>query len=161
MIVEYVSYHLKTDPAAFELAYARAAESLRAASTCLAWELSRCQEEPNRYMLRIEWESLQGHIEGFRKSAEFQTFFAAIKPYFEQIQEMHHYQITKVRSQTLFAAMGGAETFFRIARLMHERMCHDDLLGDKFTKADATHVPHLGMWLCEVFGGPKLLILAA
>ena len=66
------------------------------------------------------------------------------------------YQITDVRSQTLFDAMGGAETFFRIARLMHDRMSHDDLLGDKFTKADATHVPHLGMWLCEVFGGPKL-----
>lgn len=35
-------------------------------------------------------------MQGFRGSAEFRAFFAAIKPYVEQITEMRHYRQTGV-----------------------------------------------------------------
>jgi hypothetical protein len=36
------------------------------------------------------------HINGFRKSVVFPTFFANVKPFFDNIQEMRHYKITEV-----------------------------------------------------------------
>ncbi len=155
MIVEYIRYALTAEATEFERAYQQAQEFLEESPHCLSWELSRCHEEPTSFILRIEWDSLDGHLKGFRSSAEFRRFFEHVKPYVDQIQEMRPYQPV-LTSETIYDAMGGAETFFRLARAMHEAMKSDDLLGPKFAHAAPTHVPHLAMWLCEVFGGPKL-----
>lgn len=98
MIVEYIRYTVEAErAAAFVEAYAVAGKSLEASSHCHAYELSRCTEAPESFVLRIEWDSAEGHIEGFRKSAEFRAFFAAIKPYVKDIAEMRHYAATDVR----------------------------------------------------------------
>jgi hemoglobin len=157
MIVEYVRYRLKDGEASdFEAAYARASETLAASPHCLSYELARSKKEPERYILRIQWDSPEGHLQGFRKSEAFSRFFAEIKPYVSEIEEMEHYERTRVRSESLCDAAGGPATFFRLAREMHHEMASDDLLGERFRRAAPTHVPHLGMWLTEVFGGPKL-----
>jgi len=157
MIVEYVRYRLeKSDASEFEAAYARAGETLVASPHCLGHELSRCTKDPKRYVLRILWDSAEGHMEGFRKSEAFKQFFAEIKPYVAEIEEMEHYERTRVRSESLCDAAGGPLTFFRLAHEMHHEMSNDDMLGERFRRAAPTHVPHLGMWLTEVFGGPKL-----
>jgi quinol monooxygenase YgiN len=99
MITEYVRYQLTdADPDEFEAAYTRAAEALDAAPQCLAYELSRGIEEPDRYILRIEWASLEEHEEGFRSGPEFGRFLAAVRPYIGQINEMRHYRSTAVTS---------------------------------------------------------------
>jgi hemoglobin len=99
MITEYVRYRLTdAEPDAFEAAYARAADALEAAPQCLAYELSRGIEEPDRYVLRIEWASLADHEEGFRSGPEFGRFLAAVGPYVGQIEEMKHYQSTAIAS---------------------------------------------------------------
>jgi hemoglobin len=99
MITEYVRYRLTdAEPDEFEAAYARAAEALEAAPQCLAYELSRGIEEPDRYVLRIAWASLAEHEEGFRSGPEFGRFLAAVRPYVGQIEEMKHYQSTAVTS---------------------------------------------------------------
>jgi quinol monooxygenase YgiN len=49
---------------------------------CLRYQLSHSVEEPEYYTLRIEWDSEEGHIRGFRTSPEFQPFFEAVKPFF-------------------------------------------------------------------------------
>ena len=66
---------------------------------CLAYELARCHEEPERYVLRIHWDSLEGHLQGFRKSPGFRDFLASIRGYIDDIEEMQHYVATDVRSQ--------------------------------------------------------------
>lgn len=102
MIVEYVRYTIPADrAAAFEAAYAEAQASLAESSHCLGWELSRCTEEPSSYVLRLEWDSLSGHMEGFRQSPEFRRFFAAIRPYVGDIAEMRHYERTAVTGKRL------------------------------------------------------------
>jgi quinol monooxygenase YgiN len=99
MIVEYIRYTIAlADVEKFEQDYALAGKSLDASSHCGSYELSRCVEEPGSYILRIEWDSIEGHMQGFRSSPEFRNFFAAIKPYVAQIQEMRHYQLTGVRT---------------------------------------------------------------
>jgi quinol monooxygenase YgiN len=99
MINEYIRYRI-ADPdraAAFVKAYEEAGESLRASPHCLGYELSRCTEAPEDFILLIRWDSAEGHLEGFRKSAEFRTFFQAIRPFVGDIQEMRHYERTSFR----------------------------------------------------------------
>lgn len=97
MIVEYIRYALAPDACeAFERDYARAALVLDASEHCLAYELSRCLDEPHRYLLRIEWDSAQGHLQGFRGSPAFREFLAAIRGYIGAIEEMRHYAPTAV-----------------------------------------------------------------
>jgi quinol monooxygenase YgiN len=94
MIVEYTRYKIdESRRGAFEKDYQKAGESLTASSHCLAYELSRCAEDPDHYTLRIEWDSEEGHLKGFRSSPEFKTFFQVVQPYVKDIEEMRHYQV--------------------------------------------------------------------
>jgi heme-degrading monooxygenase HmoA len=104
MIVEYIRYKLnqlaeesrENVSSNFEAAYRAASSSLDASPHCLGYELSRCVEEQDRYIVRIEWDSLEGHLTGFRRASEFAPFLAAIKPYISQIEEMQHYALTSL-----------------------------------------------------------------
>jgi hemoglobin len=97
MVVEYIRYRISEDRrAGFEDAYEKAQEPLRASEHCLSWELSHAVEEPEHYILRIEWDSLAGHEQGFRSSPEFQEFFGAVSPFVREIEEMRHYDRTAV-----------------------------------------------------------------
>ena len=97
MVVEYIRYRIPPeDQDRFEVAYGNAAASLDGSEHCLAYELSHGVEEPDRYILRIEWDSLEGHEQGFRRSAEFQPFFAAVRPFVDQIEEMRHYNVMPI-----------------------------------------------------------------
>ena len=94
VIVEYIRYTVPTDPSAeFEAAYAQAAPVLDADPHCLRWEVGKGVEEPEHYVVRIEWDSLDGHLQGFRRSAAFGGFFAAVRPFFDAIEEMKHYEV--------------------------------------------------------------------
>jgi quinol monooxygenase YgiN len=94
MIVEYTRYRIdEKRRGTFEADYKHACASLDAASNCLAYELSHCREDADHYVLRIEWDSEDGHLKGFRSSTEFKTFFAAVQPYVNDIEEMRHYQV--------------------------------------------------------------------
>lgn len=98
MIVEYIRYTIETERAnEFTNAYERAAVSLRSSPHCLSYELTRCTEAPESFVLRIVWDSLDGHLQGFRKSAEFRPFLAAIQPFIPNIAEMRHYEATTIR----------------------------------------------------------------
>ena len=93
MIVEYTRYRISEDRSATFLdAYEKASYHLKTSPHCLAYELSRCTEEADRYILRIEWTSIAAHIEGFRKNASFPEFFLLVKPFIQQIEEMRHYE---------------------------------------------------------------------
>lgn len=94
MVVEYIRYDV---PAArhdeFVAAYKSAAKELEASSHCLSYEISEGIEEPNNFIVRIEWDSVDGHEKGFRGSPQFRPFFAKVKPFFSEIREMKHYRV--------------------------------------------------------------------
>lgn len=100
MIVEYIRYEIPPERAdEFEAGYATAQAALESSPHCLSWELSRGVEEPKNFVLRIEWDSVEGHEQGFRTSPQFASFFSAIRPFIDQIREMKHYQATAVASR--------------------------------------------------------------
>lgn len=94
MVVEYIRYQVASERhAEFLAAYAAAASELRASPECLRWEVSQGVEEPDHFIVRIEWESVEAHEQGFRKSAAFASFFVKVKPFFAEIVEMKHYRL--------------------------------------------------------------------
>jgi hemoglobin len=95
MILEYIRYRIPTElDDEFRAAYGRAATSLQASQHCLAYDLARCHEEPSCYILRIHWTSLEGHLQGFRRSQEFAAFLREVRPFIDRIEEMRHYEPT-------------------------------------------------------------------
>jgi quinol monooxygenase YgiN len=97
MIIEYIRYTIPAEQEqAFLSAYRAAATELRGSEHCLDYEISRCIEEPASFVVRIRWDSLDGHLQGFRKEASFPSFFAKVKPFYACIQEMRHYALTDV-----------------------------------------------------------------
>lgn len=94
MVVEYIRYVVGTDRVdEFEAAYRRASAVLDDDPHCLGYEVARGVEEPERFVVRIHWDSVEGHEQGFRTSARFADFFAAVKPFFADIEEMKHYAV--------------------------------------------------------------------
>jgi len=108
MVVEYVRYEV---PAAeqdtFLGAYRAAAAELSAAPECLRYEISQGIEEPNNFVVRIEWQSQEAHERGFRQGPHFPPFFAKVKPFFSSIREMKHYRIVADGQGKAAAPAGG------------------------------------------------------
>ena len=99
MTIEYIRYKINADSHnEFVSAYEAASQSLDRSEFCLGYELTQCEEEPERYILRIEWTSTDDHMNGFRKSAEFKSFLPHIRPFIDDIEEMQHYKTTAVVS---------------------------------------------------------------
>src|SRR4029450_12818803 len=72
MVVEYIRY--KIDPSRndeFDQAYRRPVPLLDASPHCQRWEAARCVDDPEKQIVRIEWDSTEGHLQGFRQSADF------------------------------------------------------------------------------------------
>jgi truncated hemoglobin YjbI len=154
MIIEYIRYRVP-QAEEFEAAYRRAVVPLGEAPQCLDYELSKAVDEPRCYILRIVWTSAEDHLEGFRKSERFKDFFAEIKPYVTNIEEMRHYEQVIVKTEpTLFDWAGGAEAFERLTETFYDHVRKDDVIGPLFAHMDSAHPRHVALWLGEVFGGP-------
>jgi quinol monooxygenase YgiN len=108
MVVEYIRYEV---PAAqqetFLGAYRAAAAELSAAPECLHYEIAQGVEEPNNFVVRIEWQSQEAHEHGFRQGPHFPPFFTKVKPFFSNIREMKHYRIAADGQGKGSAATGG------------------------------------------------------
>lgn len=97
MINEYIRYRIAPEETdAFLRAYDDAQASLRASAHCLGYELSRCMEDRQAFILRIQWDSEEGHLKGFRAGPEFQPFLKAVGPFIQSVEEMRHYEITSL-----------------------------------------------------------------
>lgn len=102
MVLEIIRYLIiDKQENQFEEDYDKAARFLDASPHCLNYRLARSGKEKNRYAMLIEWDSAEGHLQGFRQSPEFGKFFALVKPYFNMIEEMEHYETTKVEGKKL------------------------------------------------------------
>jgi hypothetical protein len=67
---------------------------LDASPHCQRREAARCVDEPDKQIVRIEWDSAEGHLKGFRQSSGFGPFLEATQPFFKNIEEMTHYEVT-------------------------------------------------------------------
>jgi quinol monooxygenase YgiN len=93
--IEYIRYRVPPDRCeAFAKAYAAAGAPLLASECCLGYDVARCVEEPDRFIVRIQWTSVDDHLRKFRTSSQFREFFTHVAPFVDQIEEMQHYAST-------------------------------------------------------------------
>jgi hemoglobin len=156
--IEYIRYRVPADRAAdFEDAYRRAAVHLAAAPECHDVELSRCEEEPESYVVRLTWTSTRDHLAGFRAGPHFPPFFAEVREFVEGIEEMRHYAPVDIGGSvpSLYEWAGGAAAFEKLFQTFYQRVPQDELLAPLFAGMDPDHAKHVAAWLGEVFGGPR------
>jgi heme-degrading monooxygenase HmoA len=95
MTTELIRYKIPAgQAAAFEEAYRKTEHILQNSSHCLGYRLLQGVEETENRILLLYWDSVEGHEQGFRQEPAFGQFFALVKPFFSQIQEMKHYHET-------------------------------------------------------------------
>jgi len=95
--VEIIRYNIAAgQQASFEQAYTSAGKYLQSSPYCRGYKVVHGKEEPNRYIVIIHWTSMDEHLNGFRKSADFMPFFNLVKPFFNSIEEMKHYETTPI-----------------------------------------------------------------
>jgi heme-degrading monooxygenase HmoA len=76
---------------AYERAFAQAAPLIAASQGHVSHELKRCIETPHRYVLMVQWESLEAHTIGFRQSAAYQQWKALLHHFYDPFPVVEHY----------------------------------------------------------------------
>jgi heme-degrading monooxygenase HmoA len=54
--------------------------------------LERCVEIPSRYLLLVEWDTLEDHTEGFRGSTEYREWRRLLHHFYDPIPTVEHYE---------------------------------------------------------------------
>ncbi len=58
----------------------------------ISHQLKKCIEVKNQYILLVEWETLEDHEIGFRKSPEYQEWKNLLHHFYEPFPEVVHYK---------------------------------------------------------------------
>jgi heme-degrading monooxygenase HmoA len=75
----------------FAAAYAKGHEVLVATPGCRSVRMTRGIESPSRFVLLVEWDSVEAHEQNFRQTDRFTTWRGHIGPYFAQPPLVEHF----------------------------------------------------------------------
>jgi heme-degrading monooxygenase HmoA len=93
MILEVATLDVRPgQEAEFEAAFAEASAIIASMRGYLSHELQRCVEKRNRYVLLVNWQTLEDHTVGFRGSAEYQRWKALLHHFYDPFPTVEHYQ---------------------------------------------------------------------
>ena len=76
---------------AFQRSFAEAQKIIASIPGYCNHELKRCIEKSSRYLLLVNWETLEDHTVGFRQSAPYQQWKALLHHYYDPFPEVEHY----------------------------------------------------------------------
>lgn len=106
MVLEHALIDIRPGTAdAFEAAMDRARQVIAASPGFASLRLHRGVETVDRYLLLVEWETLDDHLVGFRESDAFTAWRSLIGPYFASPPDVVHYELPPVAAQS--APLGG------------------------------------------------------
>jgi heme-degrading monooxygenase HmoA len=77
---------------AYEAAFRQASSIISAMPGYISHQLQRCIEVPNRYILLVEWASLEAHTVGFRGSPEYQNWKRLLHQFYDPFPSVEHYE---------------------------------------------------------------------
>ncbi|MEV0343124.1 antibiotic biosynthesis monooxygenase [Nocardia sp. NPDC050713] len=102
MIVEHALLPVRPElTAAFEAAFAEARPLIASMPGFRSLTLSHCVEAPGTYLLLVEWERLSDHVDGFRRSPEYQQWKALLHHFYEPFPVVQHFE--PVRTEPISA----------------------------------------------------------
>ncbi len=94
MIKELAEIDIKPGhEAAFETAALEAKRIFLASKGCLAFRLHRSMEQPSRYRMFVEWETIEDHMVEFRNSDAFLEWRRICGPHFQSPPRVEHLTI--------------------------------------------------------------------
>lgn len=76
---------------AFEAAFREAQAIIASMPGYRSHQLQRCVENADRYLLLVEWETLEAHTVGFRGSAEYQRWKELLHRFYDPFPTVEHY----------------------------------------------------------------------
>jgi heme-degrading monooxygenase HmoA len=79
--------------ARFEAAFNEARELISAMPGFIAHQLQRSLETEGRYLLLVQWHSVEHHMVGFRQSPQFVRWRALLGPFFALVPVVEHYEL--------------------------------------------------------------------
>lgn len=92
MILEVATLDVKPGmEAEFERAFAQAQEIIKAMGGYISHELRHCIEQESRYLLLVNWETLEDHTEGFRGSKEYQQWRDLLHHFYDPFPTVEHF----------------------------------------------------------------------
>ena len=93
MILEVAILNVKVGyEADFERSFSMAQKIISAMSGYVSHELRRCVENSSRYLLLVNWQTLEDHTVGFRGSNEYQEWKRLLHHYYEPFPTVEHYE---------------------------------------------------------------------
>jgi heme-degrading monooxygenase HmoA len=94
MILEIADFTVRPETQdAFGAAMERGVQTIISkAAGYLRHEIQQCIETPGRFVLMIEWATLESHTVDFRGSAAFVAWREIVGPYFAQAPHVEHFR---------------------------------------------------------------------
>jgi heme-degrading monooxygenase HmoA len=76
----------------FEVAFTQAREIIASMPGYISHDLKNCIEKPGRYLLLVNWKTLEDHTVGFRESDEYQLWRALLHHFYDPFPTVEHYR---------------------------------------------------------------------
>jgi heme-degrading monooxygenase HmoA len=77
----------------FEAAFCKAQSIIASMPGYLSHQLHGCVEQSGRYLLLVNWETLEDHTVGFRESVQYQRWRELLHQFYDPFPEVQHYQV--------------------------------------------------------------------
>lgn len=92
MILEIATLDIKPNQSTkFEKAFTDAQTIIMSMQGYISHELQRCIENPDRYVLLVNWETLEDHTIGFRQSEQYQEWRALLHHFYDPFPTVEHF----------------------------------------------------------------------
>lgn len=75
----------------FEHNFKQAETIISSMSGYISHELKQCVEKPNRYLLLVQWQTLEDHTIGFRSSPQYQEWKKLLHHFYDPFPTVEHY----------------------------------------------------------------------
>lgn len=77
----------------FEKAFEKAQSIISGMSGYVSHQLQHCIEDASRYLLLVNWETLEDHTQGFRQSRQYEEWRKLLHHFYEPFPEVQHYSL--------------------------------------------------------------------
>lgn len=76
----------------FECDFTKAGQYISSIDGYLGHTLQKCLEQPNKYLLLVNWKNLEDHTIGFRESEAYLEWKKLLHHYYEPFPIVEHYE---------------------------------------------------------------------
>ena len=76
----------------FQVAFRKASPIISSMPGYTSHQLQRCVEKQNRFILLVNWETLEAHTVGFRGSEKYQEWKKLLHHFYDPFPTVEHYE---------------------------------------------------------------------